>query len=401
MRVVFWVAVIGLAVPVYAYLGYPIVLFVLAAMAQTGRDAYYLFHRRDRRTRSEKRRFVSVIVAAHNEAEVVGQTVKNLLQVNYPPDRYEVIIGSDGSADETVAIARAAGGERVRVMDFTERRGKLSVITDCARAARGDILVLADANTLLEPNAINMLVRHFDQGHVGAVCGELRLRTPTGGRAHEGLYWRYEVILKMLESRLDSTLGANGALYAIRKELFPQLPPWLITDDFVIPMKVRLKGFRVLYDPEARASEEAPAGVGDEFRRRIRIGAGNWQALFHCAGLLLPWKGFIAFEFWSHKVFRWASPFLLPVALAANCALLGDKFWQIALALQVVFYGAAGVGALLTKLGLRGGPFRTVFYFVVINAALGMGIMRGMLRLQRATWNRTSRATEVSGGEGQ
>lgn len=391
MTTAFWVAAICLAVPVYAYIGYPVALFALAALVQTARDARYLLARHERRTRSEKRRFVTVIVAAHNEQETIGNTVKSLLQTDHPRDLYEVIIGSDGSSDQTVAAAREAGDERVKVLDFQSRRGKLSVITDCARAARGDILVLCDANTLVEPNAVKMLVRHFDTAHVGAVCGELCLKKPDGAQAHEGLYWRYEVVLKMLEARLDSTLGANGALYAIRKPLFPTLPPHLITDDFIIPMKARARGFRVLYDPEARASEEAPIGVSDEFRRRIRIGAGNWQALWHCASLLLPWKGFVAFEFSSHKVCRWLTPFLLPAALAANCLLLHSPIWQAVFWMQIAFYGAAALGGLLGMLGLRAGPFRTVFYFVAINAALGIGLVRGVFGLQHAAWKRTTR----------
>ncbi len=147
--------------------------------------------------------------------------------------------------------------------------------------------------------------------------------TAEGRPAEEGVYWRYEVTLKILENRLNAVLGANGAIYAVRRQLFPDLPRNLITDDFVIPMKVRAGGRRVVYDPEAVAMEEAPASMGSEFRRRVRIGAGNWQALGQCAPLLLPQKGFVAFSFWSHKVLRWATPFLLVAAFAANLTLQG------------------------------------------------------------------------------
>jgi len=397
MSTAFWIAIISLAAPVYAYIGYPILLFILAAIVQTGRDACYIFRRSNRRQRSFKRPFVSIILAAHNEENVIRRTIDNLLKLDYPPDRYEIIIGSDGSSDRTVAFAHEVASDRIRVLDFHERRGKLPVITDCARRARGDILVLSDANTLLQPDAVTLLLRHFDRAHVGVVCGELRLATPHGAQPHEGLYWRYEVILKMLESRLDSTLGANGALYAIRKSLFPALPPHLITDDFIIPMKARSKGFRVVYDPEAVAIEEAPSGVADEFRRRTRIGAGNWQSLRHCANLLLPWKGFVSFAFWSHKILRWVTPFL-PTAFVANCILLPARFWLVTFILQLLFYAAAAGGGLLRLLRLPSGPFHAPFYFLIINLAIAIGLVRGVFGLQGAAWQRTARALPSAGG---
>ncbi len=186
-------------------------------------------------------------------------------------------------------------------------------------------------------------------------------------------------------------LGANGAIYAMRRELFPAMTARLITDDFVIPMKVRSRGFRVLYDPEAVALETAPAGVEDEFRRRVRIGAGNWQALWYCRDLLLPWKGFVSLAFWSHKVLRWFAPFLLVAGLAANACLLGTAFWRVIFALQLAFYAAAAAGYALRRMRLPAGPLRIAHYFVAINLALALGLARGMLGRQRAAWERTSR----------
>lgn len=398
MTAAFWIALISIAVPLYAYLGYPILLFAVAAIVQVARDARYLLSRDERRQHSSRRPFVSIILAAYNEEHVVERTIRNLLALDYPPDSIEILVGSDGSSDRTIALLRQFEHDRVRVLDCQERRGKLTVITECARAAKGSLLVLSDANTLLKPNAVSALVRHFDNPCVGAVCGELRLTTPDGGPAEEGFYWRYEVTLKLLESRVDSTLGANGAIYAIRKELFPILPPHLITDDFVIPMKVRARGFRVRYDPEAVACEEAPAGVSDEFRRRIRIGAGNWQALWQCRGLLLPWQGFVAVAFWSHKVLRWATPFLLIPALVANATLLSRPFWRITFTLQALFYAGAALGGLLARRRRPAGPLRILHYFLAINVALGIGLVRGMFGLQHATWRRTARQPVNSEG---
>ncbi len=163
-------------------------------------------------------------------------------------------------------------------------------------------------------------------------------------------------------------------------------------------MSVRAKGFRVLYDPEAVAEEYLPVSGAAEFRRRVRIGAGNWQALWLCADLLLPWKGFISFAFWSHKVLRWFSPFLMAAALVANVALMSDPVWRIVLWLQVAFYGTAALGYTLGRLRLPAGPFRIISYFVAINLALGIGLIRGVLGLQSASWRRTAREQVQPGG---
>ena len=385
------IAILGIGLPLYSYLGYPLLLFLLASVVQMGRDAYYLVSRSERRRRSDRLPRVSILLAAYNEEKVIERTLQNCLAVDYPRDRLEILVGSDGSCDGTDAIIRRFEGQLVRLLRFDERRGKLSVIRDCVAQARGDILVFSDANTLLEAESIRSLVRHFDNPKVGAVCGELRLISPDGASADEGAYWRYELVLKILESRLDSVLGANGAIYAMRRELFPALPERLITEDFIIPMKVRSRGFRVLYDPEAVALETAPAGVEDEFRRRVRIGAGNWQALWHCRDLLLPWKGFVSLAFWSHKVLRWFAPFLLVAGIAANACLLGRPFWRVIFALQLALYAAAAAGYALRRMRLPAGPLRIAHYFVAINLALALGLARGMLGRQRAAWERTSR----------
>lgn len=399
MNAVFWIALLGLGLPLYAYVGYPIALFALASLVQIGRDAYYLVSRAERRSQDIWWPSVSIIIAAYNEEEVIGRTLSRCLELDYPEERLEVVVGSDGSTDGTVEIAQQHEGERVQVVAFPERRGKLSVISDCVARAGGDVLVFTDANTVLSRDSVRRLARHFNDPRVGAVCGELRLLTADGPLADEGLYWRYEMVLKILESRLDSVLGANGAIYAVRKDLFPKLAGNLITEDFVIPMKVRASGFRVLYDPEAVAVEDAPATVSDEFRRRIRIGAGNWQALWRCAELLLPWKGFVSFAFWSHKVLRWLAPFLLVAGFLANLALLAEPVWQAVFAAQVGFYGCAVLGYVLRRLRLPAGPLRPASYFVAINAALAVGLVRGVLRMQQPTWQRTAREPVVTRGK--
>jgi len=391
VKAVVWIAIVGLGLPLYSYVVYPLLLFVLASLVQSARDARYLLSRGERRTRSKRIPSVSIIIAAHNEETVIAETLRHCLALDYPRERTEILVGSDGSTDRTAQIARRHEGQGVRVLEFPQRRGKLSVISDCAAAARGEILVFTDANTLLSPQSVRSLVRHFDDPRIGGVCGELRVAPSQGGGGSEGVYWRYEVVLKTLESRLGAVLGANGAIYALRKDLFPSLDRQLITDDFVIAMKVRARGLRVVYDPEAVAVEEAPSSVSEEFRRRMRIGAGNWQALRQCAPLLLPWKGFVSLAFLSHKVLRWFTPFLLAAGFFANLLLISMPTWRVVLAVQAAFYGAAGLGYALHGLHLPAGPLRLASYFVSVNAALGIGLLRGLLGCGQAAWQVTAR----------
>ena len=395
MRMAWIVIAAGLGLPVYAYLGYPLLLFVLAAFVQAARDVYYLVWRRDRRVRHPAPPSVSIVIAAHNEEDVIDATLRCVLDLDYPAELLEVVVGSDGSMDGTVREAQALGDARIRVLPFSERRGKLAVLKTCVAETQGDILVFTDANTSLSPESICNLLRHFGSPTVGVVCGELVLRGPHGEPADEGLYWRYEKVLKILESRLNAVLGANGAIYAVRRELFPRVPDNLITDDFVVPMKVREAGWQVVYDPEAVASEQTPATFSDEFRRRMRIGAGNWQALGQCWRLLLPWKGFVAMAFWSHKVLRWFTPFLLLVALIATAPVAGHPPGRILLVAQFAAYCGAGIGWILRRKGLRAGPLGLAAYFATINAALAIGLVRGMLRLQKPAWQRTAREPTV------
>lgn len=392
MELPHWIVIAALGLPLYSYVIYPIVLFCLSTIVQVCRDLRYLLSRQDRRSRTTQTPSVSIIMSAFNEEEVIGDTLRRCLELEYPADRLEILVGSDGSTDQTVEVAKSIASPLIRVFDFPNRRGKAAVVSGCVREASGDLLVFTDANTLLARDALQNLIRHFDNPRVGAVCGELRLVSADGGALQEGFYWRYEVVLKILESRLHGVLGANGAIYALRRELFPQVADNIITDDFVIPMKVQSRGLRVVYDPEAVATEQATPSVTSEFRRRVRIGAGNWQALWHCAGLLLPWKGFVSFAFWSHKVLRWFTPYMMITALVANVFVLHTTLGRALLTGQLAFYATAGLGYLLNKLKLPTGPLSFLSYFVAINTALGLGLARGAFRAQRAAWRRTDRS---------
>ena len=376
--VAFWAAAALLA---QTYFLYPLWLLVLARL-------------RPARQRAPVRPWVwptvSLVVAAHDEAGCIGEKLRNSLALDYPPDRLEVLIGSDGSADGTDATVQAHPDPRVQ-LSAAPRAGKTSVLNRCIPAARGEVVVLSDANTRIDPGAVRALVRHFDDPEVGAVCGRLQLYNPTRAEYEESAYWKYESWLKALEGTQGAVVGANGGLYALRRSLFTPLPPTTIVDDFVIPLRLLDQGYRVLYEPAALASEETTEDYGREFGRRARIAAGNFQSLGLVPGLLSPFRGFPAFAFWSHKVLRWCAPALMLVALAANVALLDQPFYRFTLGAQLGFYALAALGSLAVgPSGVRR-IASAAYYFVTMNLAIVVGFWRFLRHSQAAAWERTAR----------
>ncbi len=334
---------------------------------------------------------VSLVVAAYNEASCIGEKVKNSLAFDYPADRFQLLIGSDGSTDGTNEIVQAVQDSRV-TLNAADRGGKASVLNRCVPMASGDIIVLSDANTMIEPDAVKKLVRHFDDPNVGAVCGKLKLYNPRKQEYEESAYWAYESMIKLYEGRRGAVMGANGGLYAIRRRLFRPLSPKTITDDFVIPLRIVQRDYKFTYEPEAVALEETTEDYDREFGRRARIAAGNFQSLTFLTGLLSPVHGFAAYALWCHKILRWCAPVFMAVALLSNLLLLEDRFFQVMLGLQAAFYGLAWLG----KFRNLGGPQRRfasiAYYFVVMNAAIVVGFWRFLRNSQRAAWDRTVRA---------
>jgi cellulose synthase/poly-beta-1,6-N-acetylglucosamine synthase-like glycosyltransferase len=267
----------------------------------------------------------------------------------------------------------------------------LAVLRDLACKTSAEILVLTDANTLLKPSTVRNLVRHFADPCVGAVSGEeIRVAVPGAETGAEALYWRYESAVKILESRLNCSLGGNGAALAVRKSLFNPRQD-LIVEDFQIPLEIRFQGHRVVYDPEAIAVEEIAPTLSAQFGRRVRIGAGNYQTLFRHLDYLSPRYGFLAFSFFSHRVLRWLTPGLLPVGFACSLLLATRPSFALLAAAQAVFYSMAAVGSWLKKnqkpLGVCSGPF----HFCSMNLALLLGLTRFLKGQQDLAWKPTPR----------
>jgi cellulose synthase/poly-beta-1,6-N-acetylglucosamine synthase-like glycosyltransferase len=252
--------------------------------------------------------------------------------------------------------------------------------------------VFSDANTKFEPGAIERLVRWFADPSVGVVCGKLVLTDSQTGRNVDGIYWRYETFLKQCEGKLGGLLGANGAIYAMRRELYQPIPDNTIVDDFVIPLFAKLKHrFRIVYDATAIAHEETAPTIGHEFWRRVRIGSGDYQSLLLLWPLLNPRHGWTTFTFIGHKLLRWLSPFFLLMALVSNIFLLPRPFYVLTLLIQLAFYTTAFVGIWAVGDNRATKLLRAATLFCSVNAALLVGFFRWATTVQTGMWQRTDR----------
>ena len=372
----------------YSYAGYPLLL----ALAT-------LFRRKRRAAPGDPVSWpqVSIVISAHNEELVIGRRIENLLALDYPRERLQILIGSDGSTDRTSEIVRLYRSSNLSFHDFALQRGKAQVLNDLMALARGKYVVFTDANTFFEPSAVKELVRGFREvPSACAIVGRVEMRNPEGTVNPESFYWRYETMLKGLETRLGTVLGANGPIYAIKGAWYCPLPAGTIVDDFLIPMLMRLEhGGEVIFRPSAKAWEMVPETVHDEFRRRIRIGAGDAHALWHTWRLLMPDHGMLAFSYWSHKVLRWMGPLLLPAIFVSNLWLL-EYPWAIALLIaQVAGYAVGFASPWLQSVPIVGRLATTVWFFMVINAALLIGTVKFLTGRSASAWQRTSRVGDV------
>ena len=354
--VVFWVSV---ALLVYNHLGYPLLLAVAARAVHAPRSRA-----------SGATPPVSLIVAAHDEGAVIGAKVANALALDWPRERLEVIVCSDGAGDDTVARARAAGADLV--LDLP-RAGKVRTQDAGVAAAQGELLAFSDANSIWEPDALAALVAAFDDPAVGYACGQMRFVQAGAGPGadnQEGLYWRYEMAVRAHESRLRSVTGGNGGIYAVRREAY------LIVDermghDLSFPFNMVKRGWRAVYVAQARASEKMVPSIDGEFARKRRMMSHAWPIVLR-GGLLSP-RGYGLRYGWmilSHRVLRYGAPALHLVALATNVALVGrGVIYVICLVAQVGLVAAA-----LAAARIRSRPLLLARYYVLMNAALAAGL---------------------------
>ena len=373
--VVFWVCVLLLT---YAHVGYP------ALVAARARLRPHPCARAGEPT-------VSVVIVVHNEAARIAPRLENLLHLEYPQNRLEIMLASDGSTDGTPERARVFEPAGVTIIAFETRRGKAAVLNDVVPKARGQILVMGDARQTFESGALRALVGPFADSAVGAVSGELVLSADEGGtRVGDGIgfYWRYEKLIRRSESSVDSTIGVTGAIYAIRRELFERIPEDTILDDVLIPMRIARRGYRVLFEARARAYDRPTTAARDEFRRKVRTIAGNFQLFTRHPWLLDPSRNRLWLQTVSHKALRLLGPLFLAAAAAANLMLLDRPFYRLTLGAQVVFYVAALVGYASQTARNRVRLVGVAYVFCLLYWATVVAFVRFVAGRQRVTWDR-------------
>jgi cellulose synthase/poly-beta-1,6-N-acetylglucosamine synthase-like glycosyltransferase len=372
----FWLAVASLT---YVYAGYP------ALVAAVG-----WLRRRDV-NKKPITPSVTLIIAAYNEEEGIGQRLGNALTMDYPPDALEIIVASDGSTDGTEEIVQRYADHGVRLLKLP-RRGKIYALNTAATQARGEILLFSDANSICEPQALRKLVQNFADVEVGGVVGNTGYTLSSGSESSsrgERLYWNYDSCLKQLESLSGSVVSAHGGMYAIRRDLYRSVPDPAVTDDFAISTAVVEQGRRLVFESEARSYEVAVAKAGREFQRRIRLMTRGLRALLLRKRLLNPFRyGFYSVALFSHKVLRRFQAVGLLILFASSLALgPSGGLYSSAFVAQVAFYGAAGAGYLLRRTQLGHRTYLYVpFFYCMANAAALLAVAKLMLGERIALW---------------
>jgi cellulose synthase/poly-beta-1,6-N-acetylglucosamine synthase-like glycosyltransferase len=384
----FWTSLVLVA---HTYIFYPALLFLAYGLTQLRRDCRYLAAGSDRRRRAlapDELPFVSLVIPAHNEQAALPGKIASLAGLDYPADRMEVIFVSDGSTDGTNDILRAAERPGLRTLYLSRREGKANALNCGVAAARHDVLVFSDASTLFAPGALRLLARHFADARVGVACGALRFQGNDEFRQTEGVYWRYEKALRVMEARLGATLTASGAIYAMRRQAWRPLGRDVMIDDFVAPLNARRLGYEVVFDPEAVAIEVAGESVAEEFARRVRVAVGSFRAVGEL--LRVRMDPFTALAFLSHKLLRWVLPFLMLILLISSVLLWESAAYRLALLGQLLFYawGAAGFVFRERMAPVRYGLFG--YFLLAINLAFLVGFLRCFFGREPVRWKRAA-----------
>ena len=380
------VFVLALSAIVYAYLGYP----ALVALAARLRPAPAV-------RRAPATPDLTVLLVARDEESCLEAKLLNCLALQYPPDRLEILVVSDGSTDGTEALAEGFRERGVRLLRLRPARGKAAALNAAVAAARGEVLLLTDARQHLDPDAARQLVACLADPTVGAVSGELHLRPLAASSPSEGVaaYWSLEKRLRRAESRLDSTVGVTGAIYALRKELFRPLDERTVLDDVAVPMEVAMAGWRVVFEPGAAAWDTLPAEPAREYRRKVRTLAGNYQLVRLRPALLDPRRNRLLWQFVSHKLARLAVPWCLLVLLASSAVLAArTTFGQVAFGLQIAFYLAALLAGAARRLPGSGWAARALaipYSFVLLNVAAAAALVLVLRGRTTAAWKERGR----------
>lgn len=378
LEILFWISIIMLG---YVYAGYPILILGLSK----------LFPKKINQSTFDGK--ISVVIVVYNEAARLKAKLDSIFACDRSDQIIEVLIGSDGSDDDTSKVLEEYSDKRVRLIHFSDRRGKPSVLNDVVTQTTGDVVLLTDARQAIDKPAIGMLVDNFSDENIGVVSGELVLRaagSESTAAAGIGAYWKYEKMIRNAEGRFQSVPGATGAFYAIRRELFKAIPSETLLDDVVIPMQAVTQGKRCIFESGAFAFDEPSQSTKQESIRKRRTIAGNAQLVLLNPQWLLPWKNPIWIQFLSHKLGRLICPLFLILAFITNVLLLQNPIYQIMFGLQILFYSAAVLGWLLQKFGKKSKVLGLFLMFVSLNTTTVFALWDAARGRFRATWKRAA-----------
>jgi len=372
----------------YTYLGYAVILYTLVRLKR-------LFTKKKQKPSVLFEPEVTLMIAAYNERDYISQKVENSRMLDYPKDKLHQLWITDGSDDGTPDLL--AEYSDLTVMHLDQRRGKIAAMNRGMKYVKTPIVIFSDANTMLGEKSVRVIAELFRDPKTGCVSGEKRImsgKEDKAAGAGEGIYWKYESALKRWDAELYSAVGAAGELFAIRTELFQEVEPDTLLDDFIISLRVAMKGYKIEYNPDAYAIESPSDNVKEELKRKIRIAAGGIQSIVRLKPLLNIFKyRTLSFQYISHRVLRWTlAPLLLPFILVINIIIASNGLmYQILLAGQILFYTMACAGWILQSRKIKIKPLFVPYYFLIMNYAVYRGFFRYLKNSQSVNWERAKR----------
>ena len=383
-KVIFWISCL---IVFYNYAGYAIIILLInkfknKKLLDSPHDYYPS---------------ISFIVAAYNEEDCIETKIINSLEQIYPPDKLEFIFITDGSTDSTADIIRRYSS--VKLLHLNERKGKSAAVNRAAEIAQNEILIFSDANTKLNKEACLNISQHYFDNAVGGVAGEKKVISSDADNGNatssEGFYWKYESLLKKLDSDFHTVVGAAGELFSVRRHLYQAVPAEVILDDFIISMKIAQQGFRIIYEPSAFAMELPSFSMQDEKKRKIRIAAGGFQSMAMLPEALFFWKhAKLSFLYISHRVLRWTlSPLCLALALLSSFILtvFQAHFYAFAFFIQALFYLAAVLYSVFPGIGKKVSILKLPYYFSFMNISVFKGFLKFVQKKQSSAWDKAKR----------
>lgn len=372
-KIIFWISI---GIIFYVYVGYPLLLIILSKFIK----------KPVKEGRIEPS--VSMIIAAYNEEKVIGEKLENSLSLNYPKDKLEIIVASNGSTDKTDSIVKKYSKRGVRLESYKKAK-KTNAQNLTVPRAKGEIIVFSDANAIYHKDTLRQLMRNFADSSVGVVCGRSILKSAETSSVgiKESLYLRYEYWIRENQSKIGSCVTGSGEMLAIRKELYQKINENYM-EDFMLPLLVLEKGYRVIFEPKAFSSEKTSGVASDVFRCKARIITQDFTAFFSVIGRLIIHTPMVAVQLISRKLLRWLVPFFLIVILYTNILLRGFFTYNLILTCQFSFYLIALVAYVLEKRDIKIGLLSIPYYFVLVNLASALGVSRSIFGIRLPSWGK-------------